>query len=71
MKGGVASMTFAAQVLAELGVKLAGDLTVCTVTDEESTGAGGLAAVAHGVRADAGIVTEPSNFDVWVACRGS
>jgi hypothetical protein len=27
------------------------------VTDEESTGAGGLAAVAHGVRADAGIVT--------------
>ena len=71
MKGGVAAMTFAAQVLGELGVRLAGDLTVCTVTDEESTGAGGLAAVAHGVRADAGIVTEPSNFDVWVACRGS
>ncbi len=71
MKGGVAAMTFAAQVLGELGVRLGGDLTVCTVTDEESTGAGGLAAVAHGVRADAGIVTEPSNFDVWVACRGS
>ena len=71
MKGGIAAMTFAAEVLAELGVRLAGDLVVCTVTDEESTGAGGLAAVAHGVRADAGIVTEPSGFDVWTSCRGS
>ncbi len=71
MKGGVAAMAFAAEVLAELGVRLAGDLVVCTVTDEESTGAGGLAAVAHGVRADAGIVTEPSGFDVWTSCRGS
>ena len=71
MKGGVASMVFAAEVLGGLGVELGGDLVVCTVTDEESTGAGGLAAVAHGIRADAGIVTEPSGFDVWVACRGS
>ena len=71
MKGGIAAMTFAAEVLAELGVRLAGELVVCTVTDEESTGAGGLAAVAHGVRADAGIVTEPSSFDVWTSCRGS
>ncbi len=71
MKGGIAAMTFAAEVLAELGVRLAGDLVVCTVTDEESTGAGGLAAVARGVRADAGIVTEPSGFDVWTSCRGS
>jgi acetylornithine deacetylase len=71
MKGGVACMTFAAEVLAQLGVRLAGDVVVCTVTDEESSGAGGIAAVRHGVRADAGIVTEPTGFDVWVACRGS
>ncbi|MBA2295095.1 MAG: ArgE/DapE family deacylase [Actinobacteria bacterium] len=71
MKGGIAAMTFAAEVIAALGVRLAGDLLVCTVTDEESTGAGGLAAVAHGVRADAGIVTEPSGFDIWTSCRGS
>ena len=64
-------MTFAAEILASLGLRLAGDLIVCTVTDEESTGIGGLAAVAHGVRADAGIVTEPSGLDAWVACRGS
>ena len=71
MKGGVAAMVFAAEALAKLATPLAGDLVVCTVTDEESTGIGGLAAVAHGVRADACVVPEPSNFDVWVACRGS
>ena len=71
MKGGIAAMVFAAEVLSELGISLAGDLIVCTVTDEESTGAGGVAAVAHGVGADAGIVAEPSDFHAWVACRGS
>ena len=71
MKGGVACMVHAAEVLARLGVKLAGDVVVNTVTDEESSGAGGLAAARHGVRADAGIVPEPTAFEVWVACRGS
>jgi len=71
MKGGVAAMTFATEVLAQSGIRLAGDVIVSTVTDEESTGVGGVGAVAHGVRADAGIVTEPSAFDAWVACRGS
>src|SRR5690242_9072928 len=71
MKGGVACMVYAAEVLSRLGVKLAGDLVVNTVTDEESSGAGGLAAARHGVRADAGIVPEPTAFEVWVACRGS
>lgn len=71
MKGGIAAMVFAAEVLAALGLRLAGDLIVCTVTDEETTGAGGVAAVAHGVRADAGIITESSSGDVNIACRGS
>jgi acetylornithine deacetylase len=71
MKGGVAAMAFAAEVLSELGVRLAGDLTVATNTDEESSGAGGSALVARGLRADAGIVTEPTDFRVWIACRGS
>lgn len=71
MKGGVAAMVFAATTLAELGVELGGRLIVNTVTDEESTGAGGIAAVAHGVLADAAIVPEPTGFDVWIACRGT
>jgi acetylornithine deacetylase len=70
MKGGVASMVFAAETLARLGVPLAGDLIVNTVSEEESTGAGGLA-MARTIQADAAIVPEPSGLDVWVACRGS
>lgn len=71
MKGGVAAMVFAAEALAQLDVPLRGSLAVNTVTDEESSGAGGLASVAHGVRADAGVVPEPTSLDVWVACRGT
>ena len=68
MKGGIAAMVIAAEVLSG---QLAGDLLVATNTDEESSGAGGSAIVERGIRADAGIVTEPTGFDVWVACRGS
>jgi acetylornithine deacetylase len=71
MKGGIACMVFAAEILAERGIRLAGDLLVTTNTDEESSGAGGLALVLKGVEADAGIVTEPTNFDVWISCRGT
>jgi acetylornithine deacetylase len=71
MKGGIASMVFAVQTLSALGIGLAGDLLVATNTDEESSGAGGSALVEHGLAADAGIVTEPTGFDTWVACRGS
>ncbi len=71
MKGGVAAMTVAAETVASLGIRLAGDLVVATNTDEESSGAGSQALVQHGVSADAGIVTEATGFTVWVACRGS
>ena len=71
MKGGVAAMVFAAEALAAQGVALKGDLIVATNTDEESSGAGGLALVKRELRADAAIVTEPTTFDVWVGCRGS
>jgi len=44
---------------------------VCTNTDEESSGVGGLACARHGVSADFAIVPEPSGLHVWPACRGS
>jgi acetylornithine deacetylase len=71
MKGGIAAMVFAVEAIARQGISLAGDLIVATNTDEESSGAGGTALVQHGLRADACIVTEPTGFDVWIACRGS
>jgi acetylornithine deacetylase len=70
MKGGIAAMTVAAEVLAATG-ELRGDLIVCTNTDEESSGVGGLACARRGVSADFAIVPEPSSLHVWPACRGS
>ena len=70
MKGGIAAMVFAVEALAALGLELGGDLLVATNTDEESSGAGTTALLERGLRADAGIVTEPTAFKVWVACRG-
>lgn len=70
MKGGVAAMVFAAETLARLDIRLDGDLLVNTVTEEESTGAGGLVS-ARTLVADAAIVPEPSGLAVWIACRGS
>jgi len=71
MKGGVAAMVLATEVLTDLGVPLHGDLLVNTVTDEESTAAGSLASVAHGVAADGAIVPEPTDLTAWLGTRGS
>lgn len=70
MKGGIAAMVVAAEVLAATG-RLRGDVVVCTNTDEESSGVGGLACARRGVSADFAIVPEPSGLEVWPACRGS
>lgn len=70
MKGGIAAMVIAAEVLAARG-GLKGDVIVCTNTDEESSGVGGLACARHGVKADFAIVPEPSSLEVWPACRGT
>ncbi len=71
MKGGLACLLFALECLAGAGVRLDGDVVYCANTDEESSGAGSLACIAHGVRADAGICAEPTDFDAWVTCRGT
>lgn len=71
MKGGLAALVIALETLRRQGVRLAGDIVFCTVTDEESSGAGGRAAVAHGVRADAGIAAEATGYEAWVSCRGT
>lgn len=71
MKGGLATMAFAVQMLRRAGARLAGDIVFCANTDEESSGAGSLACIAHGVRADAGLCAEPTGFTAWVTCRGT
>jgi len=71
MKGGIAALVIGLEALRRSDVRLLGDVVFCTVTDEESSGAGGFAAVARGVTADAGICAESTGFEAWVACRGT
>lgn len=70
MKGGIAAALFALEALHATGVRLAGDVWVQLVTDEETNGMGTVAMLEHQPPAAAAIVPEPSHFDAWVACRG-
>jgi acetylornithine deacetylase len=71
MKAGVATNLFVAETLAEMGIRLAGDLTVETVVDEEFGGVNGtLAGRLMGYTADAAIISEPSFLRICPAQRG-
>jgi acetylornithine deacetylase len=70
MKGGVASMLSAGELLRELNVPLRGDILFATVVDEEIGGMGALAMADHGYRADAGILTEPTDNRISPLCHG-
>ena len=69
-KSGVAVMIAVARALRETGVKLKGNLQLHSVVDEEWGGAGSLAAMQRGHRADAGIILEPVGPGVFPASRG-
>jgi acetylornithine deacetylase len=70
MKGGIASMVMAVEALQRSGVKMAGDILVGTVVDEEAGGMGTLDFVSRGYRADACFMTEPTNLKIAPICRG-
>jgi acetylornithine deacetylase len=71
MKAGIATNLFIAQALDALGIRLAGDLTIESVVDEEFGGVNGtLAGRARGYLADAAIITEPSFLRICPAHRG-
>jgi acetylornithine deacetylase len=69
MKGGVAAMIGAARVVVESGGLASGRLIVAAVIDEEHASLGADALVTR-FRADAGVVTEPTDLDVAVAHKG-
>ncbi|QWW70999.1 M20 family metallopeptidase [Rhizobium sp. WYJ-E13] len=70
MKGGVACMLMAVEILEELKVPLSGDIVFTTVVDEEIGGMGSLAMVDRGFKADAGIMTEPTGNKIAPLCHG-
>ena len=69
MKAGVAAMC-AAAARASADDRLAGEIVVAAVVDEEFESLGTRALVAGGVRADAAIVTEPTRLAIMPAHKG-
>ncbi len=69
MKGGVAAMIDAARVVAKRGGPASGRLIVAAVVDEEHSSIGADALVKTW-RADAGVVTEPTDLAIAVGHKG-
>jgi acetylornithine deacetylase len=71
MKGGNVALLFALESLVKNGIKLKGDVIFQSVIEEESGGAGTLAAVLRGYRADGAIIPEPTNMKLFPKQQGS
>ncbi|WP_433751216.1 peptidase [Falsibacillus pallidus] len=71
MKGGSVSLLLAIQALKELDVTLKGDVIFQSVIEEESGGAGTLAALLRGYKAEGAIIPEPTNMKMFIKQQGS
>ena len=71
MKGGLVTHLAALDALAACGIRLKGDVTVAATVGEEDGGLGALSTVLRGYRADAALVTEPTQLALVTACEGS
>lgn len=71
MKGGTVSLLMAMDAIISLGIRLKGDVIFESVIEEESGGAGTLAAVLRGYRADGAIIPEPTNLKFFPLQQGS
>lgn len=71
MKGGNTALLFALEALEACGITLKGDVLFQSVVDEECGGAGTLAAVMRGYKADGALIPEPTNLKLFVKQQGS
>lgn len=71
MKGGSAALIMAMEAIIATGIKLKGDVIFQSVIEEESGGAGTLAAVLRGYRADGAIIPEPTGMKIFPKQQGS
>jgi acetylornithine deacetylase len=71
MKGGNLASLLAIHVLQSLGVRLKGDVIFQSVVEEESGGAGTLATILRGYKADAALIPEPTNMKIFPKQQGS
>ncbi len=71
MKGGNVALLLAMESIIANGIKLKGDVIFQSVIEEESGGAGTLAAVLRGYQADGAIIPEPTNMKIFSKQQGS
>jgi acetylornithine deacetylase len=71
MKGGNVSLLLAIKAIQSLGIRLRGDVIFQSVVEEESGGAGTLAAILRGYKADGAIIPEPTNMKIFPKQQGS
>lgn len=70
MKAGLMASIMAVELLKDAGVDLPGDVKIASVCDEEGGGNGSLVAALNGVRADAVVVCEPTDYELIAAHMG-
>jgi acetylornithine deacetylase len=71
MKGGTVALLLALEAIIQSGIHLKGDVIFQSVIEEESGGAGTLATVLKGYRADGAIIPEPTNMKIFPKQQGS
>jgi acetylornithine deacetylase len=71
MKGGTAALLLALEAIQANSIRLKGDVIFQSVIEEESGGAGTLAALLRGYRADAAIIPEPTKLKLFPKQQGS
>lgn len=71
MKGGSVSLLLAMEAIINSNIQLKGDVIFQSVIEEESGGAGTLAAVLRGYKADGAIIPEPTNMKIFPKQQGS
>ena len=70
MKAGLMAGIMASMVLQDAGIEFPVTVKYATVCDEEGGGNGSLCAAMNGVKADAVVVCEPTNYELIVAHMG-
>lgn len=71
MKAGLIANVYAVQAIQNAGVKLRGDLLLASVLGEEDGGLGTYATLQRGWRADACVISEPTELDIIPANSGA
>ncbi|MDX5476087.1 MAG: peptidase [Bacillaceae bacterium] len=71
MKGGNVALLMAIKAIQSLNIPLKGDIIFQSVIEEESGGAGTLAAILRGYKADAVLIPEPTNMKIFPKQQGS